>query len=456
MSRPAGRLCATLSGIRNLITAPRLALLGLINLAFLAGALVMHSGVPPADFLAKAFNGTRAWGQRLAGAADEANAGTDRPARAKLVTHKVEKAYQGLTLYTTEEDTRATLVDMQGTVVREWSVPSQREYWFRVHLYPGGELLAVTHRKGGATPYGGDLIKLDKDSKVLWRYPAYAHHDVAVGEGGDVYVLTQGTSTELPGFENVPANHLYLTDHLVRLSPTGRELQKISLLDAFRDSPYAFLLGRDGNVDPKAAEDRQFGDVLHANSVEVLGRNLAAKFPQFRAGHVLTSLRNQDIVAMIDPQSRAVTWAARGPWARQHDPEFLPDGKLLIYDNLGPLRDLLGTGEGFARDLARAGKRSRVIEFDPATLGVTWVYEGDGVTPFFNETRGMKQRLANGNTLITDPGGRRLLEVTREKETVWEYLPARRSSKGHITGARRYAVDELPFLNLKGPSAPKP
>jgi hypothetical protein len=62
---------------------------------------------------------------------------------------------------------------------------------------------------------------------------------------------------------------------------------------------------------------------------------------------------------------------------------------------------------------------------------------------------GMKQRLPNGNTLIVDPDMGRLLEVTLDKELVWENYGFR-----PITGARRYAADELTFL--QGVALPRP
>jgi len=72
---------------------------------------------------------------------------------------------------------------------------------------------------------------------------------------------------------------------------------------------------------------------------------------------------------------------------------------------------------------------------------VTWAYSSENALPFRAASRGMKQRLPNGNTLIVDPDNWLLLEVTRDKELVWEYCCG-----GIVTGARRYRPDELTFL----------
>src|SRR5581483_3483288 len=113
-------------------------------------------------------------------------------------------------------------------------------HWFRCHLYPNGDLLAIYHVSGD-TPYGYGLIKLDKDSHLLWAYAGNVHHDVDVGEDGTIYTLGQKlVSTPPPGLESLPCP--LIADSLVVLGSDGRERQTIPILEAFRDSPYAGLL----------------------------------------------------------------------------------------------------------------------------------------------------------------------------------------------------------------------
>jgi hypothetical protein len=162
---------------------------------------------------------------------------------------------------------------------------------------------------------------------------------------------------------------------------------------------------------------------------------LAAKFPLFQAGQVLVSLRNIDTLAVVDRHTRRVAWACQGFWRKQHDAEFLNNGHLLVYDNVGLQRE------------------TRILEYDPMTQAVPWAYTNEHATPFNAPFRGMKQRLPNGNTFIVDPDNRRLLEVTPDKELVWEYYcsfssaPPSHLPKGHaVNFARRYGADELTFL----------
>jgi len=115
---------------------------------------------------------------------------------------------------------------------------------------------------------------------------------------------------------------------------------------------------------------------------------------------------------VLSRKTHEIVWSTWGSWRHQHDPDLLPDGQILLFDNAGDLR----------------GKGTRIVEFDPRTQAVSWSYS----TGFGNRYRGEQQRLANGNTLLSDTTGSRFLEVTRDGQIVWEYsIPARsQASKG--------------------------
>jgi hypothetical protein len=125
-------------------------------------------------------------------------------------------------------------------------------------------------------------------------------------------------------------------------------------------------------------------------------------------------------------------------WRMQHDAEFLDNGHLLLYDNGGSPRGV------------------RILEYDPLTHAIPWLYAGEKTRRFKAYFRGASQRLSNGNTLIVDPDNRRLLEVTADKELVWESVlsfvasQSVSSSPHAINGARRYRADELTFLKGRG------
>jgi hypothetical protein len=426
-----------------------LSILGLVFLSYLFGAAAMFFHLPSYDFLYEAFTGGKAWHDRGQPVVSPFRI-PDEDVPEGLTVDKPGKTFDGFTLVTTTRGAQATLLDMGGKVVHRWELPFRQAWprpphiadplpekqihWFRCHLFPNGDLLAI-YQAESDTPSGYGLVKLDKDSKLLWNYAARVHHDLDVDEKGTIYTLTQELKpTDPVGLDYLPTP--YVADSLVMLSPDGRELASIPIDEAIRDSAYSLLLstsigeqatakdraGVEPSLDAPALAGSR-GDLFHTNSVKVLTRARAAKFPLFQPGQVLLSLRSLHTIAVLDVDKRAVTWAARGPWRIQHDAEFLDNGHLLIFDN-----------HGWA-------KGCRVIEYDPVTQAIPWVYSDADASSFHAAFRGMKQRLPNGNTLIVDPDNGRLLEVTQGKDRVWEHR-----GPGPITGARRYAAADLTFL----------
>lgn len=318
---------------------------------------------------------------------------------------------------------------MEGGIVHEWHLPFSAVWdstaavknplpdrfvmWDDLHLYPNGDLLAI-YIGMGDTPWGYGLVKMNKESHVLWKYLGRAHHDVDIAEDGSLYLLTH----DLRFDEIETAQHLMpprIDDFVVVLSPDGRELEKVSILDALLNSPYGRLLIRMPWY--TTGEDRT-GDYTHANSIDLIGPLDAMNFPFGQAGQVLVSLRELDLLAVLDLERGETVWALRGAWLGQHDPDILPNGDILLFDNAGHYQD---------------GGQSRVIQFDPKTLELVWSYSGSAARPFESIVRSGQERLANGNTLITESDGGRIFEVTPMGEIVWEFVnPVRAGDDGEL------------------------
>jgi hypothetical protein len=426
---------------------------GLLSLAYLLGAAVMFFDLPTSSFLRRAFVGGAAlyevktsYQQSDTQAFPRTAGRIDRP----------DKTCDGFTLCMFGGGSRALLIDMRGEVVHQWHVPfsklwpdpphlrgpirDEAVYFNDGHVYPNGDLLVVIegpiNLHNSSNGYG--LARLDKNSNVLWKYAEKCHHDLDVGEDGTIYVLTNEIVESVPkGLGRIPTP--CMVDQVHILSPEGKALKKIALLEALNDSPYAPLLGlfeKPGRLGDRSspghltgARTSLFGndvrsrDVLHTNCVKVLNRKLAPKFPLFKEGQLLISMRNIDTIAVLDPNTEKVVWAARGPWQAQHDPSWLDNGHLLLFDNLGSPRS------------------SRVLEYDPNTQAFAWSYPGADGQPFFSRIRGMCQRLSNGNTLVVNSDGREVLEVTTEREVVWSC-----TSQGEFNRASRYLPQQLPFV----------
>lgn len=326
-----------------------------------------------------------------------------------VTAHDRDRAEAGTNLYTSGHDQVALLMDMEGRVLHEWRAdfwsiwpdfPIARtrtgtQYMRHVHLFENGDLLAIYEGMG--------IVKLDRESNVLWANPCRAHHDLEVQADGAVYTLTREAHL-VPRVDPVLP---VLEDFITVLDADGREVRRVSVLECFERAPDVVGAWRSVWKANTEAE----GDMFHANAVRVLDGSLADRDPAFAAGNVLISSHTLDALFVVDLELEAVVWMARGDFSRQHDPRVLPGGHLLLFDNRG-LRT-----------------RSRVMELDVGTLETVWSYSGSDDPPFYTHTCGVAQRLPGGNTLVTESDNGRAFEVTPDGAIVWEYYNPHRAGE---------------------------
>ncbi len=339
-----------------------------------------------------------------------------------ITVHQRDTASAGWNFYVSSHSPEATLMDMDGNVVHRWNLSARqawpalpdenipyhsKDFWRRAVLFPNGDVIANFEALG--------LVKVDKDSQLIWSVLNLAHHDLDVAPNGDIYVLTQAFRV-VKEADSGPV----VEDSLSVLDANGQEKRRISLLQCVVKLVHE--LGVDLPIDLGR-------EVTHANTVEVLDGSAEHLSPAFKAGNVLVSLRSLNLLAVLDMDSEQFVWhlASGYPLAGgvteksglffcgQHEPTLLPNGHMLLFDNQGI------QGE------------STVWEFDPITREVFWKYRGDRHHPFYSAICGTAQRLPNGNTLITESDNGRVFEVTREHEIVWEFFnPHRAGEQGEF------------------------
>jgi hypothetical protein len=325
----------------------------------------------------------------------------------------------GLTFFTNALGCSASLVTSAGEEVRRWSLePCDR--WGNGTLLADGSVLAI-HRNPAAVKSADplrearELVKLDWDGRLLWRRRLPAHHDVDLRPDGRIATLLYDFRV-IPEIDPaVPVRD----DAIGVLSGEGEILEQRSITELLlRAEGYPMRMRK-----PHRFEKLLHIDLVHANSIEWMHQpHLEARSDLYAASNVLVCLRNQDAVIAVDwSAKRVVWWWGHGILSGPHDATVLPDGHILVFDN--------GLNRGW----------SRAIEMDPLTGEVVWEYHAPEPKDLFTVQRGAAQRLANGNTLLTDSNAGVALEVTRAGESVWRFRNPNRS-KGKpivIVRARR-------------------
>ena len=231
---------------------------------------------------------------------------------------------------------------------------------------------------------------------------------------GDTYVLT-AESHIVP---RVNPRKPIREDFITLLDADGRVKQSVSLLEAFENSErYRYLW----MLHPQKTDV-----IFHTNTLEVLDGRGVDEVPEFERGRVLTSMRAMNTIAVVDLERVEVVWAHQGGFEAQHDPQLLDDGSLLLFDN----KDEPG--------------RSSVEAYAPRDMSLRWAYRGTPEQPFFSPHSGAVQRLANGNTLITESASGRAFEVTPDGERVWEFSNPHRAAGDAELRATLFEMLRLP------------
>lgn len=375
----------------------------------------------------------------------EGRPGTPPETRARTLDAARMAPGATLVVANTAQGFGAWLVDADGRELHRWRASFSEVFpeaphllyqasddmiaWHGTYLFPNGDILF--NFQDSNFPFGSGLVKLDKDSKVIWKLARNTHHDVSVAEDGTIWVPSQHYRPQgLPGL--VHLKPWYYEDTVLEVAPDGSVRREISVLEALKENQG--LLSITYALRTQIDE----ADPVHLNSVEALPAAWAARFPGLAAGDLLLSLRNVNALLVLDGASGKAKRVYAGPFIRQHDADFLPNGNLLVYDNLGG-------------DPACGG--TRVIEFDPNTMRVVWQYDGCEDGGFSSHTRGMQTVLPNGNLLTVESLGGRVLEVTREPEPklVWDYTNVMGAEDGRplvgvVLHAERVPEEALGFL----------
>ncbi|MDR1540493.1 MAG: aryl-sulfate sulfotransferase [Clostridiales bacterium] len=372
-----------------------------------------------------------------------------------------DKAWNGYTIFPSVKG--ALLIDMNGREVNLWAGLSG----FPNKIIPGGYVIGSSGAHTGKKSYQDqrDLIQVDFDGNVVWKFVnteqidgewvARQHHDFQ-REGSPVGYFAPGQEPLVSGktllltHENVINKDIsdveLLDDKVVESDEQGNILWSWRASDHFYEFGFnddaKRVLRQNPNITGPAG-----GDWLHINSMSALGPNKRYDDgdERFHPDNLILDSRNANILFIVSKQTGRVVWRLGPDFSESEEgkigwiigqhhfhliPQGLPgEGDFLVFDNGG------AGGYGLPNASSKDGRNnvirdhSRILQFDPITLNVTWQYTHSeaghsflDASKFYSSFISSAQRLPNGNTLITEGADGRLLEVSPEHDIVWEYI----------------------------------
>ena len=409
-------------------------------------------------------------------------------------TYDPAKAWNGYTVLSPLGGNAAIVIDMNGNVVKRWE-GFNSSAGGPVRILPGGIVIGATGANAGKQESLA-LIARDFEGKELWRFDH--NQQIAGPDGAMTWALRQHHDWQLEDFPSgyyspgvSPAAPPGSTAKMLILTHTSHALAAVAGETMLEDDRLIELTPDakidwewtvsdhidDLHFDKDAREAIHNGgggrggfDWFHMNAAAYVGPNhwYDAGDKRFAPENVIVSSRAASIVAIVDRAGKIV-WQIGPDYSAtpelrairqvigQHNAHFIPQGlpgagNLLVFDNGG------ASGYGRPNPTALKGQdifarpTSRVLEIDPVALKQVWSYTAPG---FFATNISGAQRLANGNTLITEGPDGRVFEVTKDSQIVWEYVyPAFTAGKGRPTNSvyRAYRVPYAWIPQIARPS----
>ena len=356
----------------------------------------------------------------------------------------------GYTLISPRSDRPAFLIDMNDTIIHNYSVRG-----YPAKMLPNGTILGsrIINGKfgflGGSGTFFRYVSQENWDGDITWEFCNWSdnwsrqHHDFHRVNNPIYYSPEYVTSIE---------------GNTLILARTKKIINRSISWHAFRDDAI-YEVDWNGNLtgfEWYASEhydeigfDRisKFGIFLfpaiqgwlHLNTCIELGENkwYNQGYEEFDPKNIITCSRHANFLAIINRTTGKIVWKV-GPYKENsennldqiigpHDvhiiPEGLPgEGNILVFDNGGFAGyGLIGGLFGFP--IRHLRSYSRILEFNPITKNIVWEYisKGNNQSRFFSIFMSSVQRLPNGNTLITEGTSGRIFEVNPEKEILWQY-----------------------------------
>lgn len=415
-----------------------------------------------------------------------------------------ENCWSGYTIFQARmfenKSSVAVLIDMNGNVVNQWKgldgIPNK--------MLPGGYVMGNTGSRNQKYGFQDqlDLVQVDWDGNIVWKFNKYErikdgrnkpvwmarqHHDFQ-REGNPVGYYVPGMDPKIEKGNTTILSHknlynkkitekLLLDDAIIEVNWDGEILWEWLCSDHFEEMGFTedaknTLARTPGMFDA----GQRGGDWTHINSMSTLGPNkwYDAGDERFHPDNIIWDGRQTNIIAIIEKKTGKLVWQI-GPeyntspelkklgWIiGQHHAHMIPkglpgEGNILVFDN-GGSAGYGATNPGAPNGVGVARRdHSRILEIDPITLELLWSNAPPAMGPglpnqgvrIYSGHISSAQRLPNGNTLITEGASGHLLEVTADREIVWEYVSPyfNKRNVNHVYRAYRLPYEWVPQVD---------
>src|SRR5271157_920437 len=334
------------------------------------------------------------------------------------------------------------LIDMNGKVVHEW----KNVVGFPPKLLPGGRLLGGLMKKGTIGIDVDVIAQFDFKGNIEWQWDKAEEIQV---KGTDGKIEKVWSARQHHDIQRQPNPVGYYVPGLDPWVDKGKTLVAAKSIGS-DDNERMFELDWQGNIiwdflgkDHIDEVVRRDTNAWGVNTASWLGANkwFDGGDERFHPDNIIMD-NYSDTIFIISKKTGKIVWQVGPDFSKYpqlaklgvNRTEFLGPysggyvGGMTHHAHMIP-KGLPGEGNIIA--FKNGLPYSLIVEFNPVTLEKVWEYSGIELGygeshslahSFFSASVSSVQRLPNGNTMICEGDWGRLFEVTKDLETVWEYI----------------------------------
>jgi hypothetical protein len=232
------------------------------------------------------------------------------------------------------------------------------------------------------------LLKIDKNSKLIWSLNGIYHHSVQADADGNIWAPSViYPSPFLKGYFTE-----FKDDAITGISPAGKVIFIKSIPQLLCDNGYRTLLLGMGPYER---------DMLHTNMIQPA--LTGGKY--WQKGDLLVSMRNRSTVFLYRPSTNKIVWLKSGPWLNQHDARFVDSVRISVFGNnvvriFGEDRLLNPTSQEYVYNFATGQTETPYDQFfKTANIG--------------SPNEGLAEILKNGDLFVEETNRNRMLRGTK-------------------------------------------
>jgi len=226
---------------------------------------------------------------------------------------------------------RLIIFDERKKVVNQFNIKATENPGKFKALMGGSETELLDDGSFIIFPYGGDgLSRRSLCGETIWSANGIYHHQYSVVDG-KLYIL--GLASDLISDKDRSLwNHsdiinvIDLDSGVVERSISIKDIAKVNITEI---DPLFWENWRD----IVNSNDVLKKDLIHLNKIEVLSKSMSEQYPNLPSGAWLLSARNLNLIMIVHPETLKILWYVHGKTQVQHDPKFVGDNKILVFNN---------------------------------------------------------------------------------------------------------------------------